>query len=107
MSAANRTVFNQGRFRFFFYSADLAERMHVHVENGDGEVKVWMDSFSVVIMRRGMSADDTRSAVRIARDRRTEIERAWREEESKASGAQPAESQHNAQGRRQGCENAR
>ena len=39
-----------------------------HVQNADGEIKIWLDTFSVLVVRRGMSADDERSAVRIVRD---------------------------------------
>lgn len=34
------TVFWDGPFRFFFWSRDLFEKMHVHVENGDGMIKI-------------------------------------------------------------------
>ena len=103
MIGANRTVFIQGRFRFFFYSADLAERMHVHVEDRNGEIKVWMDTFSVVIVRRGMSTEDIRSAVRIAQDRSVEIERAWHEEQKRpATVRQPSPHTTQGSGKRHG-----
>ncbi len=29
-------------FRFFFYSSERQEPLHVHVERGDGEAKLWL-----------------------------------------------------------------
>lgn len=29
-------------FRFFFYSSERQEPPHVHVENADGEAKLWL-----------------------------------------------------------------
>src|SRR6266571_475868 len=29
-------------FRFFFYSSERQEPLHVHVEKGDGEAKLWL-----------------------------------------------------------------
>lgn len=33
-------------FRFFFYSREET-RMHIHVEIGDRELKIWLDTFEV------------------------------------------------------------
>ncbi len=29
-------------YRFFFYSSDVGEPPHVHVEKGDAEAKIWL-----------------------------------------------------------------
>lgn len=36
------SLITEDGFRFFFYSADYKEPMHVHVEYGDGEAKFWL-----------------------------------------------------------------
>lgn len=37
------TVFKTGPYRFFFYSSDRSEPIHVHVEREDNIAKVWLD----------------------------------------------------------------
>ena len=37
------TVFRSGPYRFFFYSNEGKEPMHVHVEAGDGYAKFWLN----------------------------------------------------------------
>ncbi len=37
------TVFRIDGFRFFFYSAEPGEPVHVHVTKGDGVGKWWVD----------------------------------------------------------------
>ena len=36
------TVFNEGGFRYFFFSREEM-RMHVHITSGDGEAKFWLE----------------------------------------------------------------
>ena len=36
------TILTEDGFRFFFYSADNKEPMHVHLEYGDGNAKFWL-----------------------------------------------------------------
>ncbi len=36
------TIFRIGAYRFFFYSSDIAERMHIHVIKGRKEAKFWI-----------------------------------------------------------------
>lgn len=38
------TVANFGPYRVYFYSADRAEPMHVHVERADKVAKFWLDA---------------------------------------------------------------
>ena len=37
------TVFKNGPYRFFFYSNDRDEPIHVHVEREDMTAKFWLD----------------------------------------------------------------
>lgn len=41
------TVLRVGPYRFFFYSYDLGERMHIHVICGRNEAKFWLDDCSL------------------------------------------------------------
>lgn len=37
------TVLRVGPYRFFFYSSDRNEQVHVHIEREDNIAKVWLD----------------------------------------------------------------
>ena len=37
------TILRSGRYRFFFYSGDRDEPMHIHIEADDNIAKVWLD----------------------------------------------------------------
>lgn len=37
------TVFREGPYRFFFYSADGHEPPHIHIERDDKVAKFWFD----------------------------------------------------------------
>jgi len=37
------TVLRVGSYRFFFYSGDRNEPMHIHVESENNIAKVWLD----------------------------------------------------------------
>lgn len=37
------TVLRVGPYRFYFYSADGAEPVHIHVERDDAIAKFWLD----------------------------------------------------------------
>ena len=37
------TVLRIGPYRFFFYSSDRDEPIHVHIEHEDNIAKVWLD----------------------------------------------------------------
>jgi hypothetical protein len=58
------TVFRQAGCRFFFYAFCLRERMHVHVENIDGEVKIWLDSLAVEREHGRMKRHDVAEALK-------------------------------------------
>lgn len=42
------TIFIKNGFRFFFYSADSKEPIHVHVEYGGGTAKFWLHPLRLV-----------------------------------------------------------
>ena len=37
------TILRKNGFRFFFYSNENDEPVHVHVEKGDAEGKIWLE----------------------------------------------------------------
>ncbi|MDA8335572.1 MAG: DUF4160 domain-containing protein [Peptococcaceae bacterium] len=71
------TVFIEKGFRFFFYSKDISERPHIHIENADGEIKLWLDTFTVAKRYSNMKKGDERQAIEIAKQRYQDIIDAW------------------------------
>ena len=72
------TIFRQGPYRFFFYSSDRDEPMHVHVERDDSIAKFWLDPVRLQ-MSRGFRQPEVVRIARIVEGRRTEIVEAWNE----------------------------
>lgn len=67
-----------GPHRFFFYSFDCAERMHVHVERGPAVCKFWLNPVSLA-SNTGFTAHElNRIRKRVSRYREV-IQHAWTE----------------------------
>ncbi len=73
------TVFHHGGFRFYFYSneGNPREPLHIHVERGEAEAKLWLTPFVAVAESAGFSRHELTAVVRIVEARRQVIERAW------------------------------
>ncbi|HEX8169364.1 MAG TPA: DUF4160 domain-containing protein, partial [Thermoanaerobaculia bacterium] len=41
------TIHREGRYRFYFFSGDVGEPRHVHVDSGDSSAKFWLSPVSV------------------------------------------------------------
>ena len=80
---ANKTYFWEGPFRFFFYSSDCSEPIHTHVENGDGEIKVWLSTLEVRHKKGNMRETDINKVVSITERRYHEMVSIW---EAQCSG---------------------
>lgn len=70
------TLFHAGGFRFFFYSREEARR-HVHVSHPDGEAKFWLEPSIVLASYQGLTGVQVRTAERLVRLHRKEIEDGW------------------------------
>jgi hypothetical protein len=73
------TVFRHGGYRFFFFSneGDPQEPPHVHVRRGGDDAKLWLRPEVVVADSFGFNAAELNELVRLVRQERTRIERAW------------------------------
>jgi hypothetical protein len=73
------TVFRYLGFRFFFYANEGTPRepIHIHVDNGDGEAKFWMQPTVLLAYNDGYSARVLRQLHEIVEANRDRIERAW------------------------------
>jgi hypothetical protein len=75
------TVFRHGGYRFFFFSneGDPQEPPHVHARKGGVEAKFWLRPEVVVAESFGFNASELNALVRMVRQERARIERAWNE----------------------------
>ena len=71
------TVFNEGPYRFFFFSRE-EERMHVHIVCSDGEAKFWIEPIVALADYTSLSGKQLRQLQRIVEERRDEIEQSWK-----------------------------
>lgn len=70
------TVLRSGPYRFFFYSRDISEPAHVHVEREDKVAKIWIDP--VVVERDGrFRSAELNDIVRLVLEYRQELLAAW------------------------------
>lgn len=77
-------VLRIGSIVIFFYSADLQERMHVHVRQRHNEVKYWIEPKIEYANRvRGSFADQLNKIEKLLRENRSVIAQKWNEEAQK------------------------
>lgn len=70
------TILRQGPYRFYFFSGDLGEPRHVHVDAGDSTAKFWLTPVSLHY-NIGFPARDLRAIERIVVDHSREFVEAW------------------------------
>jgi hypothetical protein len=70
------TVFREGPYRFFFYSADGHEPPHVHVERDANVAKFWLDPIRLADSG-GYGARELRTVEALVRRHRDQLLRAW------------------------------
>lgn len=76
------TLFEIFGLRFFFFSNEH-EPIHVHVENGDGRIKVQLTPTIEVVDGRGMKAKDIKKALTIIELYQEDIMNTWQKYFSK------------------------
>lgn len=70
------TLFQEGGFRFFFFSRE-EPRMHVHVSAQHGEAKFWLEPNIGLAQNYGLSAIDIAKAERLIKEHEHGIRIAW------------------------------
>lgn len=70
------TLFEIFGLRFFFFSNEH-EPIHVHVENGDGRIKVQITPTIEVVEERGMKPKDIKKALTIIELYQEDIKNTW------------------------------
>ena len=74
-----------GPFRFFFYSFDCKEPMHVHVRRDSAECKFWLDPLQLAT-NSDFRLAELRVIERTILEHRHRIVEAWHEHCRKATG---------------------
>lgn len=64
-------------FRFYFYSNEGIEPMHVHVRGGSGQAKFWLHPIVHLDSSIGLGAGILRELAEIVEQNVALIERAW------------------------------
>jgi len=73
------TVLRIQGFRFFFYSNEGNEPLHVHVEKGDATAKVWLEPEINIAYSVGFSPSDERQLLKIVYENVVLIKQKWNE----------------------------
>lgn len=71
------TILRAEGFRFFFFSNELQEPPHVHVERGDGYAKFWLTPIAIAYSERLTRAELRRLRELLAENERLLLGR-WR-----------------------------
>ena len=78
------TVLRLKGFRFFFFSNDYVEPVHIHVESGDKYAKFWLEPVELV-QSAGFNAREISEIRRLVMAHREVLRRRWDEYFDKAS----------------------
>ena len=73
------TVLRTNGFRFFFYSNENDEPVHVHVEKGDAEGKIWLEPSIKVAYFKGFSTSEQNDIIDIAESNSKNFIKKWYE----------------------------
>ncbi len=70
------TILRDGPYRFFFYSGDREEPLHVHIERDDKIAKVWLDPIRLY-SSGGFSRSEISMILKIIGSKREIMMEAW------------------------------
>jgi hypothetical protein len=76
----------RGPYRFFFYSFDCNEQMHVHVQRDEMICKFWLNPV-VLTKNHGFAPKELNTIREIIRTNRDKIKEAWDEHCGKTAGS--------------------
>lgn len=70
------SLFTVNGFRFYFYSPDCSEPIHVHVDRGEKKAKIWIRPLEVA-WNRGYNTRELKEILGIARTYQATIVEKW------------------------------
>ena len=71
-------LFIQG-FRFYFYSNENDEPMHIHVEKGDGNGKIWLEPNVNIAYMHNFSTKEINQIIKIVGNEIVTLRAKWNE----------------------------
>lgn len=80
------TVFRNGPYRFFFYSFDCNEPMHIHAQRERMICKFWLESV-VLSNNHGFTSKELNNIREIIYNNKNKMVEAWYEHCGEASGS--------------------
>lgn len=72
------TVLRIGPYRFFFYSSDWNEPMHIHIEQEHKIAKIWLDPVRLQD-NGGFNRSELNKVLSIIKDNQQDLMEAWNE----------------------------
>ncbi|MHB2156494.1 DUF4160 domain-containing protein [Calditrichota bacterium GD2] len=72
------TILRDGPYRFFFYSSDGNEPVHVHVERENKIIKIWLDPVRVC-NNFGFNRSELYKILKLVEQHEEKIKEAWHE----------------------------
>lgn len=72
------TVLRIAGYRFFFFSNEGNEPVHIHVESGDGYCKFWIHPLTVAYSS-GYDASELNKIRKLVKSNQIQIENSWDE----------------------------
>jgi hypothetical protein len=73
------TVLMKNGFRFFFYSNEGDEPIHIHVEKGDGDGKIWLEPALKIDYLTGFTKTEAKQVAVIVFEYHEEFKKQWHE----------------------------
>lgn len=73
------TVFTVQGFRFFFWSNENDEPLHIHVEKGGAEGKIWLEPVIKIAYMHGFTVNEQKKVLEIIATRLLTIKQSWNE----------------------------
>lgn len=77
------TVLLINGFRFFFYSNESNEPIHIHVTKGNSNGKIWLEPSIVIAYLYGFNNNDEKTILQIIQTHYTQFKNKWYEYFSK------------------------
>jgi len=73
------TIHQEKGYRFFFYAGDRTEPVHVHVEKGEKDGKIWLEPEIKVKFLNDFKTQESKEIMRIVEKNAELFKRKWYE----------------------------
>ncbi|MEX2591880.1 MAG: DUF4160 domain-containing protein [Anditalea sp.] len=73
------TVLIESGFRFFFYSSEGNEPVHIHVTKGDAEGKIWLEPHFQPAYMHGFTPAEGKKVITVAEKNKMYFKKRWHE----------------------------